>query len=44
MLPSSKGFKLILNTDYYKKENNVWLNKSEDETYMKEKLEDTKLM
>ncbi len=29
------SFKLILNTDYYKKENGVWVDKSEDEEYMK---------
>jgi len=29
-------FKLILNSDYYKKEANIWLNKSNDEEYMKE--------
>ena len=28
-------FKLILNTDYYQKENNMWINKSADQTYMK---------
>ena len=32
------SFKLILNTDYYKKENNTWVDKSEDEEYMKEIL------
>jgi len=31
-------FKLLLNTDYYKKENNLWIDKREDETYMKEIL------
>ncbi len=29
------SFKLVLNTDYYQKENGVWLDKSEDEKYMK---------
>lgn len=33
-------FKLLLNTDYYEKENDVWMDKSEDEDYIKEKLED----
>lgn len=32
------SYKLILNSDYYKKENGAWLDKSEDEEYMKEKL------
>ena len=32
------SFKLILNTDYYKKENGVWADKSEDEEYMKDLL------
>ncbi len=32
------SFKLILNSDYYKKENGLWLDKSEDEDYMKEKI------
>ena len=31
-------YKIILNSDYYKKENGVWLDKSEDEEYMKEKI------
>lgn len=34
------SFKLILNTDYYKKENGVWSDKSEDEEYMKKLVED----
>lgn len=29
-------FKLILNTDYYKKEGNIWVNKSKDNDYMKD--------
>ena len=33
------SFKLILNLDYYQKQNNVWIDKSEDEEYMKEKLQ-----
>ncbi len=28
-------FKLILNTDYYVKENGIWINKKDDEEYMK---------
>ena len=28
-------FKLVLNRDYYKKQNNIWLDKSEDKEYMK---------
>ena len=28
-------FKLILNTDYYKKENGIWINKEKDTDYMK---------
>ena len=31
-------YKLLLNSDYYSKENGVWLDKSEDENYMKEKI------
>ena len=30
----SHKFKLLLNTDYYAKENNVWLNKKEDSNYL----------
>ncbi len=33
------SFKLILNTDYYKKENGVWADKSEDEEYMKKLID-----
>lgn len=32
------SYKLILNSDYYKKENGIWMDKSEDEDYMKEKI------
>lgn len=32
-------YKLILNSDYYNKENGIWVDKSEDEEYMKDKLE-----
>lgn len=31
-------FKLLLNTDYYIKENGIWIDKSADDNYMKEKL------
>ena len=40
-------FKLILNTDYYVKENGVWINKKDDEDYMKELIknaEDIKIV
>ena len=33
-------FKLLLNSDYYKKENGEWVNKSTDESYMKEKIKE----
>ncbi len=32
------SYKLILNSDYYQKENGIWMDKSEDEEYMKEKI------
>ena len=32
------SFKLILNSDFYQKENGIWLDKSEDEDYMKNKI------
>lgn len=31
-------FKLLLNSDYYAKENGIWVDKSSDENYMKEKI------
>lgn len=31
-------FKLVLNTDYYKKENGIWINMSKDKNYMKKVL------
>ena len=31
----NKNFKLVLNSDYYKKENNKWIDKSNDYDYMK---------
>ena len=33
------SYKLILNSDYYNKEKGIWVNKSEDENYMKNKIE-----
>lgn len=33
-------FKLLLNTDYYVKENGIWVNKKNDEDYMLKKLGD----
>ena len=32
------SFRLVLNTDYYKKENGIWVDKSSDEEYMKKVL------
>ncbi len=32
------SFKLVLNSDYYEKENGLWIDKSDDEEYMKELL------
>ncbi|MBQ6991687.1 MAG: ABC transporter ATP-binding protein/permease [Clostridia bacterium] len=32
-------YKLILNSDYYEKENGIWLDKSDDEEYMKKKVD-----
>lgn len=32
------SFKLLLNTDYYQKENELWLNQEDNEDYMKEKI------
>lgn len=40
-------FKLLLNTDYYEKENGIWVDKSKDSDYMKEKIanaEDLKIV
>ncbi len=34
------SFKLILNSDYYTKENGLWLDKEDDTDYMKEKIND----
>ena len=33
------SYKLLLNTDYYQKANGIWIDKSSDEAYMKEKLQ-----
>lgn len=33
------SYKLLLNTDYYEKVNNIWVDKSENEDYLKEKLQ-----
>ena len=33
------SYKLLLNTDYYSKVNGVWIDKREDEAYLKSKLE-----
>ncbi len=33
-------FQLVLNTDYYEKENGIWLDKRDDEAYMETVLED----
>ena len=32
-------FKLLLNTDYYEKTNNIWVDKQEDETFLKNKID-----
>lgn len=32
------SYKLILNSDYYEKENGIWVDKSDDEEYMQEKI------
>ncbi len=34
------SFKLLLNSDYYQKENGLWINKEEDQEYMKQKIKD----
>ncbi len=33
------SFKLILNSDYYEKENGLWIDKSDDDEYMKGKID-----
>jgi len=35
------SFKLLLNTDYYEKNNGIWINKVNDEKYMNELLENS---
>ena len=35
------SYKLMLNTDYYTKVNGIWVDKSEDESYIKSKLENS---
>lgn len=32
------SFKLILNSDYYEKENGIWINKEDNDDYMKERI------
>lgn len=34
-------YKVLLNTDYYEKENGIWIDKRDDENYLKEKLENS---
>lgn len=34
------SFKVLLNSDYYKKENGLWINKEDNEDYLKEKIKD----
>ena len=33
-------FKVLLNTDYYEKDGDIWIDNSEDKDYIKEKVED----
>ena len=33
-------FKLLLNSDYYEKQNGLWINQEENENYMKQKIQD----
>ena len=33
-------FKLLLNSDYYQKQNGLWINKEDDDNYLKEKISD----
>ncbi len=35
------SYKLVLNAEYYEKLNNVWIDKSEDEEYLKQKIENS---
>ena len=32
------SYKLVLNTDYYEKQGNIWIDRHDDENYMKEKI------
>ncbi len=34
------SFKLILNSDYYEKQNGLWINQEDNEDYMKQKIKD----
>jgi len=34
-------YKLVLNSDYYEKENGIWLDKSDDDEYMKNKVDNS---
>ncbi len=34
------SFKILLNSDYYKKENGLWINQEDNEEYLKDKLKD----
>lgn len=34
------SYKVLLNTDYYEKNGNIWIDKSENENYMKEKIKE----
>ena len=38
------SYKLLLNTDYYTKENGIWTYKKEDDNYLKSKLEEAPLV
>ena len=40
----NKTFKLLLNTDYYKKVNGIWIDNSDNEKYLKEKLKDAPII
>ncbi len=35
------SYNFLLNTDYYEKKGNIWIDKSEDEKYLKEKLKNS---
>lgn len=35
------SYKVLLNTDYYKKENGIWVDKRDDEEYLKQKLKES---